>query len=91
MKSLCLIHETLPASNFPYSSFVASVVHFLLWPAIAGLEMEQTLLVLDDFEEQSVATVRSVPLLSLAAAEHYFLGQGELLWLDEQEESLAVA
>ena len=91
LTSLCLIHETLPYLNFPYLGFVASVVHFLLWPAVAGLEMEQTLLVPDDFEEQSVAAIPFVPLLSLAAAEHYFLGRGELLWLDEQEASLAVA
>ena len=67
------------------------MVHFLLWPAVAGLEMERKLLVPDDFEEQSVATVPFVPLLSLAAAEHYCLGRGGLLWLDEQEASLAVA
>lgn len=91
LTSLCLIHETLPALNFLYSSFVVSEVHFLLLLAIAGLEMEQTLLVPDDFAEQSVATVSFVPLLSLAAAEHYCLGRGEMLWLEEQETSLAVA
>ena len=91
MTSFYLIHETLTGLNFPYLGFVASVVHFLLWPAVAELEIEQTLLVPGDFEEQSVATVPFVPLLSLAVAEHYCLAWGELLWLDEQVESIALA
>jgi hypothetical protein len=76
---LCPVHERLPGLNFPYLRFVVSVVHFLLWPAVAGIEKEQMLLATGVFEEQSVAMISFVPLLFLAVAEHYCLGQGGLL------------
>ena len=31
-----LIHEKLPGSDFPGLNFVVSVVHFPLWPVVAG-------------------------------------------------------
>ena len=79
MTCLCPVRERLPGLNAPYLGFVASVVHFLRWPAVAGIEKEQMLLVPGDFEEQSVGTISFVPLLSLAVAEHYCLGRGGLL------------
>ena len=90
MTCLCSIHETLPGLNVPHLGFVASVVHFLLLLAVAGLEMEQMLLEAGDFEEQSVATISFVPLSSLEVAEHYCLGRGGLLWPDEKVALLAV-